>query len=386
MISTEKFTASLLRDGYSPYICVPCSFQKSIIDYLIDHRHDYIQSTSEGEAVGIAAGAYLAGRKPVVIMQNSGLCNAINPITSLCYVYNIPALLLISLRGEPGIKDEPQHVLMGEISDQILDVVRVPHAPFPENDSEIERSLEKAGQSMQERGLPFAFVMKKNATDTYAPKEKKADEREADAGRYYFEGESRGRMARIDSLRVLSEMLGEFPIVSTTGKISRELFTIADRENQFYTVGSMGCAASIGFGVARYSGAKRTVVLDGDGAVLMKMGTLALISYYRPAGLIHVVLDNECYDSTGGQPTLSSIVDIAKIALACGYRSSSLVYTEKALREAVAAATRETGPHMILVKVAPGSIAHLGRPTVGPREVALRFSRYLREAQPCKCS
>ncbi len=175
---------------------------------------------------------------------------------------------------------------------------------------------------------------------------------------------------------MLAAIPDEVPVIVTTGKTGRELFTLADREQHIYQVGSMGCASPMGLGVALTTG-RRTVVLDGDGAALMKLGSLATIGAYQPAGLVHVLLDNGVHDSTGGQATVSPYVDFAAVALACGYRRAFVCDSATGFAEAFALALAADGPVLVHARILPGSLEKLGRPTIAPHEVAQRFRGFL---------
>jgi len=252
----------------------------------------------------------------VVICQNSGLGNAVNPLTSLNWPFRIPTLLVVTWRGQPGIKDEPQHELMGQITGDLLDVIRVPHAGFPAEAAGVAPALAAAAASMEERQLPYAFIMAKDSV-----RDDGLDERRRaplPPGERIALLEHGPRPARVKVIeRLLARISDETVIIATTGKTGRELFTVGDRAQYLYQVGSMGCAAGMGLGVA-LKVARPVVVLDGDGAALMKLGTLATIGAYAPKNLVHILLDNGVHDSTGGQPTVSPFVDFAAVAVACG--------------------------------------------------------------------
>ena len=376
MISASKFLTEARQRGLDFYTGVPCSFLTPIINRVISDRNtDYVGAASEGEAIAIAAGAWLAGRGTVVMCQNSGLGNTINPLTSLNWPFRIPTLLLVTWRGQPGLKDEPQHELMGEITQQVLDDIRVCHQRFPDEDSQIAASLDAARSTMEETDLPFAFVMEKGSVEDESLDELPSSLQTPGRRSNLSEGSSRpARMAALE--RILAIIPDEAAIIATTGKSGRELFTLADRPQHLYQVGSMGCASAMALGVA-LNVERPVLALDGDGAALMKMGTLATIGTQAPANLIHLILDNGVHDSTGGQSTVSQNVDFATVALACGYRSGfstdSLEGLEQALLESLAA----PGPHMIHMRISPGSVDALGRPTIGPAEVARRFRAFL---------
>ena len=376
MIAADEFLAPARARGFDFYSGVPCSFLTAMINRVIgDRALTYVGAASEGEAVAICAGAWLAGRKTVVMCQNSGLGNTVNPLTSLNFPFRIPTLMIVTWRGQPGLHDEPQHELMGEITDELLETMRIPHLPFPAESGAIAGALESAEGEMARSGLPFAFIMARGSVANEALDEKPVARRGAGRRRDLAAG---GALpARVE---VLERFLGVVPptaaVIATTGYTGRELFTLADREQHLYQVGSMGCASGMGLGVAL--NAKRpVVVLDGDGATLMKMGTLATIGARGPANLIHVVLDNGVHESTGGQATVSPAVAFADAALACGYASGAVCDTtagfESAFKEALAA----PGPHLVHVRIRPKVMDNLGRPTVKPPEVAARFRDFL---------
>jgi phosphonopyruvate decarboxylase len=334
-----------------------------------------VGATSEGEAVAVAAGAWLAGRKTVVMCQNSGLGNAVNPLTSLSFPFRIPTLLIVTWRGQPGIGDEPQHELMGRITDGLLDTMGIPHRPFPVTTGEVEPSLALAETEMARSDLPFAFIMQRDTVRDDGLDEKPLDPRLPGARRDVREhGPRPTRVAVLE--RFLALVTSDAAVVATTGKCGRELYTLADRPQHLYQVGSMGCASAMGLGVALHT-PRPVVVLDGDGAALMKMGNLATIGSRAPANLVHVILDNGVHDSTGGQATVSPNVDFAAIALAAGYATGFSADSVSGFEHALTAVRGIPGPHLIHVRIAPGSLAKLGRPTIKPPEVARRFRRFL---------
>ncbi len=376
MIAARSFLESARAQGVDFFTGVPCSFLTPIINRVIgDGDLSYVAAASEGEAVALAAGAWLAGRGTAVMCQNSGLGNAVNPLTSLNYPFRIPTLLIVTWRGKPGLKDEPQHELMGAITPHMLDVMKIPHRPFPKDAAAVAPALERARAAMAETGLPFAFIMEKGDV---------ADE-DLDAAPPAPRPHGMGEDMRAGGLppsrfETLERLLGLLPesaaVIAATGKCGRELFTLSDRPQHLYQVGSMGCSGPMGLGLSM--NVKRpVVVLDGDGAALMKMGGMATIGAYGPGNLIHFILDNGTYDSTGGQPTVSNSVDFAALALACGYSCAVSCDDLDGFGEAARAALRGGGPHLIHMRIAPGSKSGLGRPTVSPRRVARRFKEFL---------
>jgi phosphonopyruvate decarboxylase len=376
MIAADAFLGPARALGLDFYAGVPCSFLAPLINRVIgDPAIDYVGAASEGEAVAVAAGAWLAGRQTVVLCQNSGLGNAVNPLTSLNFPFRIPTLLVVTWRGQPGLRDEPQHELMGQITGALLDTLRIPHRRFPQAEAEVEAALAAATAEMARASLPFALVMEKDTLrddgldqppSAAAPRGARRDLR--------AHGPRPARVAVLE--RVLALTPATAAIVATTGKCGRELFTLADRPQHLYQVGSMGCASAMGLGVALNT-RRPVVVLDGDGAALMKLGTLATIGARRPANLVHVVLDNGVHDSTGGQATVSASVEFADVAVACGYAAGWACDDLAGFELAFRAALDGSGPHLVNVRIAPGSLAHLGRPTIAPADVARRFRAFL---------
>jgi phosphonopyruvate decarboxylase len=371
-VSSRRFIDEMTARGFGPYIGVPCSFLRPFIDYVIDRDDlEYIAATNEGEALSIAAGAQLAGRKPVVMLQNSGLGNLVNPLASLTYVFKIPVLIIVTHRGEPGLHDEPQHVLMGRITTQLLDDLAVEHAAFPASDNEIETCLEHATARMAETGLPYALILRKNTVDEYTPRPREPAERRP-TGRLMAPTANAVIPSRRDAIALIAECSADALIIATTGKTGRELFEYTDRPSHFYVVGSMGCASSLALGIARET-ATPVIVLDGDGAAMMRLEALASIGHQAPTNLVHVILDNESYESTGRQTTIASSVHFPEIGAACGYATSRSASGESALRAALAAARAEPGPHLIHTRVGISTDAELGRPAIAPPDVAARF-------------
>ena len=378
MIDADDFLVPARERGLDFYTCVPCSFLTSMIDRVISSPElDYVAAASEGEAVAIAAGAWLAGRRhTAVICQNSGLGNAVNPLASLNHPFRIPALVIVTWRGEPGLADEPQHELMGAITAGVLALLRIPHRPFPRAREDLEPALSAAFASMETSGRPFALVLEKGSV--------RSDRLDQEP----FARRERGELAdlrrggdpppaRIEVLeRFLSAAPAHAAVIASTGKCGRELYTLDDRPQHLYQVGSMGCASGMALGVALNT-ERPVIVLDGDGAALMKLGTLATIGAYAPRNLVHVILDNGVHDSTGGQATVSGSVDFPGVALACGYAGAALCDDPDGFERALRDALDRPGPRLIHVRIRPGSIPDLGRPRVKPCEVAERFRAFI---------
>ncbi|MFQ5955487.1 MAG: phosphonopyruvate decarboxylase [Kiloniellales bacterium] len=389
MIGADDFLGPARRRGLDFYVGVPCSFLTPIINRVIDDpRLDYVAAASEGEAVAIAAGAWLAGRETAVMCQNSGLGNAVNPLTSLNFPFRVPTLLIVTWRGQPGLKDEPQHELMGQVTGDLLGLIEVARAGFPSRAEAVAEALDVARRHMAETGLPYAFIMQKDTVRDHGldpPSRsplRRAKEGQPPApapppGTFVDHRAGEARPTRLAALERFLEMVPDrAAVIATTGKCGRELFTLADRRQHLYQVGSMGCAGAMGLGLAMNAG-RPVVVLDGDGAALMKMGAMATIGAYAPGTLIHLILDNGVHDSTGGQATVSASVDFARVALACGYARAASCDDLDGFERAFRASLAAPGPWLIHLRIEPGSLSGLGRPTLSPAEVARRFKDFV---------
>jgi phosphonopyruvate decarboxylase len=280
MISAGDFLHSCLDRGFSFYTGTPCSYLKPIINYVIDNKEfSFINVANEGDAVALACGAVMAGKKSVVMFQNSGLGNAVNPLTSLNYTFRIPVLLIVTLRGEPfGPKDEPQHELMGEITTALLETIRIGWSYFPDSSDKILAALEHADAFMTEERLPFAFVMRKSAVESYKLNsfDKTRPIHNTVSHEENFCLPYNKRPTRNDALKIIRSVSGKgTAVIATTGFNGREMYMLDDRNNQFYMVGSMGCALSIGTGIALNKPGLKVIVVDGDGALLMRTGAMA---------------------------------------------------------------------------------------------------------------
>ncbi len=377
MIAADAFLDPALERGFSFYAGVPCSFLTPLINRVISNPAlDYVGAASEGEAVAVAAGAWLAGRRTVVMCQNSGLGNTVNPLTSLNHPFRIPTLLIVTWRGQPGLGDEPQHELMGQVTASLLDTIAIGHAGFPRDADAVAATLDRAERAMAAGDLPFALIMKKGSVRDDGLDQ--PDQPIRPRGRIEDLRQGGERPARFDLLRVGQALApAEAAVVATTGKTGRELFTCEDRPQQLYQVGSMGCASAMGLGIALNT-QRPVLVLDGDGAALMKLGTVATVGAHAPGNLVHVVLDNGVHDSTGGQATVSPNVDFSAVAQACGYPRAFRCDSEAGFARALEAAFAESPrPALIHALIAPGSRENLGRPTIAPRDVARRFRSFL---------
>lgn len=360
--------------GSDFYTGVPDSQLKALCDYLmaaygIDPKHHVIAS-NEGTCTALAAGYHLAtGKVPVVYMQNSGEGNIINPVASLLNdkVYAIPVVFIIGWRGEPGIHDEPQHIYQGEVTIRLLEDMGIAAFVIGKDttDDEAAEAMKKFEKILSE-GKAAAFVVRRGAL-TDAPK---------------VEYKNDNIMTREEIIRHIVKVSGEDPIVSTTGKASRELFEIRAANGQshkydFLTVGSMGHSSSIALGIALNKPERRIWCVDGDGAVLMHMGSMAVVGANRPGNLIHVVINNGAHETVGGMPTVAGSIDLVKIALACGYPNAVCVDSFDDLDRELEAARGRDELSLIEVKASIGARDDLGRPTTSALENKHNFMEYL---------
>lgn len=352
--------AGLVARGFDFFTGVPCSLIETVITALErDDVRPYLPAVREDAAVGLAAGAYLGGRRPVVLMQNSGLGTSLNALASLSLMYRLPVLLVVTWRGHGG-KDAPEHLLTGAITPALLDLLGVPHRVLGHEAA--DAGLDWAAHTMSARSAPVALVVPPGAIDAPAahgraggaPARRPAPPLPAEhVARATSDADERlaPTMSRRDAIAAVVERLGDEAVVHANGFICRESFAVRDRRENFYMIGSMGLASSIGLGVALAAPARRVLVLDGDGNLMMALGTLAMVAAARPRRFVHLVFDNEVYGSTGNQASLSGRVRLDHVAGAAGYRTSVAVADGPALVDAVAATRRSDGPHFILVKV-----------------------------------
>jgi len=380
MIQASEFIQPAKAYGFNTWAGVPCSFLTPFINSVIDDPEmTYISSANEGDAVATAAGAALAGQRTVAMMQNSGLGNAVSPLSSLNWVFRIPVLLIITLRGEPGLPDEPQHELMGQITGRILDELQIPWDWFPRDAASVEGAFTVATWQMDKTGLPYALVMRKGSVAPASLESRwQASSRPAP---FEVPVHDEPQLTRQQALAAVIDGTpeNESIVVGTTGFTGRELFAIADRPNHLYMVGSMGCASSFGLGLSLALPDHRVLVADGDGAALMRMGNLATVGSYGGRNFRHLVLDNEMHESTGGQATVSSAVSLAGVASACGYRHASEDVDMASLQHFL---QEGEGPSLLQLKLRPGVPENLPRPDVSPVEVKRRLMRHLEADVP----
>lgn len=362
MIDPKFFIDTLANNGMSFFAGVPDSLLKNICAYITDNvpAKDNIIAANEGGAVGLAAGYYLAtGKIPVVYMQNSGEGNTVNPLMSLTDkdVYNIPVLLVIGWRGEPGKHDEPQHVKQGKVTLSLLDAMGIKYAVLSENETEAASQIEEAAAYMSETKEAYALIVRKRTFSDYKL------QKTVDSGL---------SMPRETAIGIAAGNIEpDAVIVSTTGMISRELFEYRAHNNEgherdFLTVGSMGHASQIALGIALQKPDRRVYCFDGDGASIMHMGNMAIVGSLHPKNYVHVVFNNGAHDSVGGQPTVGLEINLPKIAGALGYKQIIPVDNEEGLKGAMDLIKDLKGPVFVEVKVKKGARKDLGRPTTTP--------------------
>lgn len=374
MIITEEFCRSLREFGYNFYSGVPCSFLKGLINYAISEAN-YIAAANEGDAIATCFGATLGGAKSVVLMQNSGLTNAISPLTSLNYPFRVPVLGFVSLRGEPGLRDEPQHELMGKITTSLLEEMRISWAYLSADPSKARAQLRQADKII-EQGRCFFFVVRKNVFGPYLLRDQPRRQ-----PRNELRTEPRGsdEMPRREAvLRHLNALRRNNTVVlATTGVTGRELYKIADLPGNLYMVGSMGCVGPIALGLALQRPDLEVIALDGDGALLMRMGSLSTTAAYAPPNMLHVVLDNNAHESTGGQLTASYHVSFSEIAASCGFARSLYIGSCDELTEVIERWRADPRLTLAHIRIAAGHDEPLPRPSEHPSFMARRLMAHI---------
>ena len=375
VLDCKAFYEAMKGAGLDFYAGVPDSLLKDFCAYVTDHTppERNVITANEGSAVGLAAGYYLATQRPgVVYLQNSGLGNTVNPLTSLAdeACYGIPMLLVIGWRGEPGKKDEPQHVKMGSISREVLDAIGVEWAELPQEPEAALAAVAHARARLAERPAPYALLVRAGTFEKYKLKSQLT---------------SPYPMSREEAIGLIVQHLpADARIVATTGMPSRELYEHREQRGErhdtdFLTVGSMGHSSQIALGIALQDKSKKIYCLDGDGAVLMHMGGLASIGTSGCKLYKHICLNNGAHDSVGGQPTVAFDVDLAGVATACGYGAAFVATTAEELAAIFPRFEAAEGPAFLEVRVKVGHRDNLGRPKMAPGELKVAFMAALAE-------
>jgi phosphonopyruvate decarboxylase len=373
MITSKDLYDNLRNKGITFFTGVPDSLLKDFCAYITDNSSDEnnIITANEGAAVALAAGHYLAtGKIGLVYLQNSGFGNTINPLLSLVDpdVYNIPVLFLIGWRGEPGKKDEPQHVKQGKKTIQMLETLEIPYALIDSTITSSIEVVEAAYKNMNETKMPFAIVASDGTFETYTLQKKL---------------KTNFAMNREQALQTIIDQLHDNDIVvSTTGKTSREVFEYREtlkqgHEKDFLTVGSMGHASQIALGIAIAKPSRQVFCLDGDGAALMHLGSLAICGCSNIKNFKHIVINNGAHDSVGGQPTVGFQISFSSVAHAVCYNKVLSVDTINDLNNAIQIVRNSDGPVFLEVKVNKGSRGDLGRPKTTPNENKIKFMEFV---------
>ena len=361
--------------GGNFYAGVPDSLLSPFTDYIIDTfgvSQKHVVTANEGAAVGLAAGHYLAtGHPAVVYMQNSGLGNAVNPICSLLHqkVYKIPTILVIGWRGEPGTKDEPQHIFQGECTLSLLECMEIPYVVISKDNDTLstdDLSINEFRGHI-ENGQTVAFVISKDALKN--------------GNKVKFSSDA--ELSREKVLDIIAEESGADDVfVCTTGKLSREMFELREQKGtghgqDFLTVGSMGHSLMIAYGISLSKPNKRVFCLDGDGAVLMHMGSLAIVGANNPPNIVHVVINNGAHETVGGIPTVASHIKLSDVAASLGYEHTFCIATEAELKDALSRLANLSGAVFIEVICNLHSRYELGRPTSTPIQNKNDFMKFL---------
>ena len=371
MINLPSFYKSLKKNKIDFYVGVPDSLLKSFNSYIeeIVPKDKNIIAANEGNAISIATGYHLATKKiPFVYMQNSGLGNCINPLTSLTNkdTYQIPMILLIGWRGEPKYKDEPQHLMPGKILKKQLELLTIKYFLL-DGKTCAKVLIDKAVKEAKKNSLPVALIVSKNTfSEDLIIKNKSV---------------FNSSLSRYKSIECIVSHYKKDLIVSTTGKASRELFEIRKSGNgpmnDFLSVGSMGHVSSIAMGIAIGCKEKKIICIDGDGSLIMHMGSLGIIGNKKISNLKHFLINNGCHESVGGQITAGSTIEFSKIAKACGYSFVAKCKTIKQLERAIIKSHNYKGPIFIEIQVNNNSIKNLSRPNKSPIENKDNFVKFL---------
>ena len=372
-INPEEFYNEIASHGIELFTGVPDSLLKEFCLCVDDRmsREQHIITANEGNAVALACGHYLAKRSiPLVYMQNSGLGNAINPLLSLCDpdVYSIPMLLLIGWRGEPGVKDEPQHVKQGKIQIELLNTMDIPYEIISRDSHDFKSKISNCIDRAKNENRPTALLIKKGTFDKYG---------ETDS---LVQGQG---MKREEALKIILDNLDDNTIVvSTTGKTSREIFEIRENNNQthehdFLTVGSMGHCSSIALGIALAKPHRQVVCIDGDGAMLMHLGSLTSIADMKPKNFRHILMNNKVHESVGGQSTAAKNINLSKVINSLGASKMFFAESPNELKQKIGEFLSNSELTFLEVKIQPGSRDDLGRPTKTPVENKVSFMKFI---------
>jgi len=389
MINPDSFYKLLIEHSTDFFTGVPDSLLKNFCAMLTEQssknnaaEKKHIIAVNEGAAVALASGYHLAtGKTALVYMQNSGIGNAVNPLLSLADgdVYRIPMILLVGWRGEPGVKDEPQHLKQGKVTCSLLEAMGIPYLILSNREDEVRDQLEECYTHIRKNNTPFALIVRK---DTFSPYSPGTDIMHEEMPTEIF------AMSREEAIEEIVRTSSQNEVfISTTGMASRELYELREKfkmghERDFLTVGSMGHASSLSLALALQRPEIPVTCIDGDGAALMHMGSMATIGACKPVNLRHFVLNNGAHDSVGGQPTIARAIDLSGIARCSGYDKVFSVKTLEELRNILSETSsvgknRTTGPLFIEIMVRKGNRNDLGRPRSSPQENKETFMQFI---------
>jgi phosphonopyruvate decarboxylase len=375
MLSPEIFFKQLQKYGIDFFTGIPDSLLKSFCGYVTDHvrPRNHIIAANEGAAVGLSVGYHLAtGKIPLVYMQNSGLGNSINPLMSIAdqEVFSIPLMLIIGWRGEPGHKDEPQHVKQGRVMLSKLAAMEIPYEILGDSSQKSVQNIERAVKCLHKNSAPFALIVRKGVFSPYQPKHPK---------------HLKFQLKREDAIKLVIDSLDKADVVvSTTGMASREVFEYREAKGDghmrdFLTVGGMGHASQIALGISLQQPDRNIYCIDGDGAALMHLGSMAVNGQQKCKNFKHVLINNGAHDSVGGQPTICFDIDFTKIARAVGYKTVMSANTNKNVCQSLGELKNTQGPAFLEIQVMKGNRKDLGRPTICPRENKENFMGFLKK-------
>jgi phosphonopyruvate decarboxylase len=369
MIDTLKFFNSLKKNKIDFFTGVPDSLLKEFCFCVTENtnKSEHIINANEGSSIGLSVGYNLATNKiPLVYFQNSGLGNIINPFTSIVHesVFKIPILLFIGWRGEPGKKDEPQHIFQGKITEKILEALEIEYEILNTNTSESITQVERIIKKIEINQKPIAILVKKNSFSKYSFKSK----------------ESKNNLKREKCIQVILDKLkDEDVLVSTTGKTSRELYELSERNKlknpRFLSIGGMGHVSQISLGISNNS-SKRVFCLDGDGSIIMHMGSMGIIGDNAGSNYFHILFNNGTHESVGGQPTIGGEINFELLSVSLGYESYfKITYEEQLLDFFKNTLNSVKGPVFIEILIDSSSRQNLGRPKDTPLQQKEKFTK-----------
>ena len=378
-ISPKSFLDYLIANNITFFAGIPDSLLKHFclcVDQNTDLKDNHIITSNEGTAIGLASGYHIGTNKiPLVYMQNSGLGNAINPLLSLSgpEVYSIPMIILIGWRGEPGVKDEPQHITQGKIQLDLLDSIKTPYSIISSKTENYKDSIDTALSYIQKNNSPYVILVKKNTFSKIAQIPNQRVESKSSLKREYV------------LKKIISSLNKDDIIISTTGKTSREIFEIRhlnkdSHDNDFLTIGSMGHCSSIALGIAKSNPNLNVYCIDGDGAMIMHMGALSTIGQQLPDNLNHILINNFAHESVGGQKTASNIIDFNLLSKSMNYKNYILANDEETLEKLIKKLSNNLeNPTLFEIQVQTGSRSNLGRPTITPKKNKLNLMAKINE-------